>query len=58
MIDEWKITQYIIKMAEYANGAVQIFRVLIDGRYLTNMPYLLAQTKWNIESCPLSHHKK
>lgn len=53
MIDERKMVEYNSEMAEKANGAVQIFRVLIDGRYLTNMPYLLLQTKWNIDSCPI-----
>ena len=64
MIDENKIAQYNMEMAVHANGTALFLGALIGGRYVTQeqihemADYVLAQTKWNIESCPFSLHKK
>ena len=56
MIDERKIAQYNVEMAEHANGAAQYLSALIGGRFVTReqtrdmADYVLAQTKRNIES--------
>ena len=64
MIDEKKIAQYNMEMAEHANGVVQYLNVMIGGRFVTweqvsvMADYVLAQTKRNIESFPLPLKKK
>ncbi len=35
MIDEHKIAQYNVEMAEHANGAAQYLSALIGGRFVT-----------------------
>ena len=60
MINERKIAQYNLEMAERANGAAQYLSALIGGRFVTReqtrdmADYVLAQTKRNIESCPFA----
>lgn len=64
MIDEKKIAQYNLEMAEHANGAAQYLGALIGGRYVTReqaremADYVLAQTKRNIESCPFASQEE
>ena len=64
MIDEKKIAQYNLEMAEHANGATQYLGALIGGRYVTReqaremADYVLAQTKRNIESCPFASQEE
>lgn len=64
MIDEKKIAQYNMEMAEHANGAAQFLSALIGGRYVTReqardmADYILAQTKRNIESCPFASEEE
>ncbi len=59
MIDEKKIAQYNMEMAIHANGAAPYLSAPICGKYVTReqacdmVDYVLAQTKRNIESCPL-----
>lgn len=61
MIDQNKIVQHSMEMAEHANGAAQFFGSLIGGKYVTKeqtreaMDFLLATTKRNIESCPYAN---
>lgn len=60
MIDERRIAQYNLEMAEHANGAAQYLSALIGGKYVTReqardmADFVLAQTKKNIESCPFA----
>ena len=60
MIDERRIAQYNLEMAEHANGAAQYLSSLIGGRFVTReqacdmADFVLAQTKKNIESCPFA----
>jgi predicted Zn-dependent peptidase len=64
MIDERKIAQYNVEMAEHANGAAQYLSALIGGRFVTReqtrdmADYVLAQTKRNIESCPFASQEE
>ena len=64
MIDEKKIAQYNLEMAEHAKGAAQYLGALIGGRYVTReqaremADYVLAQTKRNIESCPFASQEE
>lgn len=64
MIDEKKIAQYNLEMAEHANEAAQYLGALIGGRYVTReqaremADYVLAQTKRNIESCPFAFQEE
>ena len=64
MIDEKKIAQYNMEMAEHANGAAQFLNALIGGRFVTReqardmADYVLAQTKRNIESCPFASQEE
>ena len=64
MIDERKIAQYNLDMAEHANGAAQFLNALIGGRFVTReqardmTDYVLAQTKRNIESCPFASQEE
>ena len=64
MIDEKKIAQYNLEMAEHANGAAQFSSALIGGRFVTReqacdmADYVLAQTKRNIESCPFASQEE
>ena len=56
-MDEQKIAQYNMEMAEHANGAAQYLSALIGGRFVTRdqardmADFILARTKRNIESC-------
>lgn len=58
MIDERKIAQYNLEMAEHFDGAALFLSALIGGRFVTREQaremsnFVLAQTKRNIESCP------
>ena len=60
MIDERRIAQYNLEMAEHANVAAQYLSSLIGGRFVTReqacdmADFVLAQTKKNIESCPFA----
>lgn len=64
MVDERKIAQYNVEMAEHANGAAQYLSALIGGRFVTReqtcdmADYVLAQTKRNIESCPFASQEE
>ena len=64
MIDEKKIAQYNLEMAEHANGAAQYLSALIGGRFVTReqardmADFVLAQTKRNIESCPFASQEE
>lgn len=64
MIDKTKIAQYNAEMAEHANGATQYLSALIGGRFVTReqaremADYVLAQIKWNIESCPFASQEE
>ena len=64
MINERKIAQYNLEMAEHANGAAQYLDALIGGKYVTReqardmADYVLAQTKRNIESCPYASQEE
>ena len=64
MIDEHKIAQYNVEMAEHANGAAQYLSALIGGRFVTReqardmADFVLAQTKRNIESCPFASQEE
>jgi len=64
MIDEKKIAQYKMEMAEHANVVAQYLGALIGGRFVTReqaremADYVLAQTKRNIESCPLASQEE
>jgi len=59
-MDEQKIAQYNMEMAEHANGAAQYLSALIGGRFVTRdqardmADFILARTKRNIESCPFA----
>jgi len=64
MIDERRIAQYNLEMAEHANGAAQYLSALIGGKYVTReqtrdmADFVLAQTKKNIESCPFASQEE
>ena len=64
MINERKIAQYNLEIAEHANGAAQYLGALIGGRFVIReqardmADYVLAQTKKNIESCPFTSQKE
>lgn len=64
MVDERKIAQYNMEMAEHANGAAQYLGALIGGRFVTQeqvrdmADFVLAQTKRNIESCPFASQEE
>lgn len=60
MVDNKKILQHNVEMAEHANGAAQYLDALLGGRYVTKeqtrdmIDFLFARTKRNIESCPFA----
>ena len=64
MIDEKKIAQYNMEMAEHADGVAQYLSALIGGRCVTRdqaremADFVLAQTKRNIESCPFASQEE
>ena len=64
MIDEQKIAQYNVEMAEHTNGVAQYLSALIGGRFVTReqardmADFVLAQTKRNIESCPFASQEE
>lgn len=63
-MDEQKIAQYNMEMAEHANGAAQYLSALIGGRFVTRdqardmADFILARTKRNIESCPFASQEE
>lgn len=60
MVDSLKVHSHTAEMVAHANGAAQFFDALIGGRFVTReqardmADYVLAQTKRNIDSCPLN----
>ena len=64
MINERKIAQYNLEIAEHANGAAQYLGALIGGRFVIReqaremADFVLAQTKRNIESCPFASQEE
>jgi hypothetical protein len=64
MMDEHKVAQYNMEMAEHANGAAQYLSALIGGRFVTRdqardmADFILARTKRNIESCPFASQEE
>ncbi len=64
MIDEKKVLQHNLEMAEHANGAAQYFEALFGGRFVTKeqtrdmVDYMFAGTKLNIESCPFASQEE
>ena len=64
MIDENKIAQYNVEMAQHANGAVQYLNAFVNGTSVTReqaremTDYVIAQTKRNIESCPYASQEE
>ena len=63
-MDEQKIAQYNMEMAEHANGAAQYLSALIGGRFVTRdqardmADFILARSKKNIESCPFASQEE
>ena len=57
-IDEAKMVEYNVEMAQHVEGAIQFFNALFYGRFITKdqaretMDFLIAKTKRDIESCP------
>ena len=60
MVDENKVLQHNLEMAEHANGAAQYLDALFGGRFVTKeqtrdmVDFLFARTKRNIESYPFA----
>lgn len=64
MIDEKKVLQHNLEMAEHANGAAQYFDALFGGRFVSKeqtrdmVDYMFAGTKRIIESCPFASQEE
>lgn len=63
MIDEKKIAQYNMEMAEHADGAAQYMNAFANGKSITreqasDMADYLAKTKKDIESNPFASQEE
>ena len=57
-IDQTKLIEYNVEMAQHAEGAAQFLNKVLGGRFITKdqvretMDFLIAKMKRDIESCP------
>ena len=64
MVDEKKVLQHNLEMAEHAYAAAQYLEALLGGRFVTKeqtrdmVDFLFARTKRNIESCPFASQEE